>query len=203
MSSVVAHSERELTTSRDGSRPMPGGEVGVWVFIFADMTMFAYMFAMFLVYRGDDVDLYIESSEKLVVGFGVANTLVLLTSSLLVVLALHRFRAGSPAGAARLLAGAIACGVLFAVLKVFEYHHEIASGQGVATNSFFTFYFFLTGLHLMHLVIGVVVIAYLYRLMRRPVLKEWQTLAVEGGACYWHMVDFLWIVIFPLLYLVR
>jgi len=203
MSSAVVDSERESATSREGGRLLPGGEVGVWVFIFADLTMFTYMFAMFLVYRGDDVDVYIVSSEKLEVGFGVANTLVLLTSSLLVVLALHRFRRQSHASAARLLAGAIACGVLFAVLKLSEYHHEIASGRGITTNSFFTFYFFLTGLHLMHLIIGVVVIAYLFRLMRRPVLKNWQTIAVEGGTCYWHMVDFLWIVIFPLLYLVR
>jgi nitric oxide reductase NorE protein len=194
----------EASSASPASLPrLPGGEAGVWVFIFADMTLFAYIFVVFLIYRSHDLAMYGDSSALLNRNFGAINTLVLLTSSLLVVLALRAFRSARKDLAARAFAGTIICGLTFIVLKVFEYSTEIAAGRTVSTNTFFTFYYLLTGLHLMHLLLGLAVVAYLFRLASRPIHSSGQLIAIAGGTCYWHMVDFLWIVIFPLLYLVK
>lgn len=192
--------------SRPVEKHLPG-EAGTWVFIFGDMTVFAIFFLTFLYYRGQERALFTHSQQSLEKGFGVANTLVLLTSSLAVVFgvrAVRRRREGSNSWYAPwLFASAFACGVLFSTLKVIEYSQKLAAGITPATNNFFMYYFILTGLHFLHLLLGMVLLVYLVRAGRRTVLSDRQYAYVEGGACYWHMVDSLWIVIFALLYLVR
>jgi nitric oxide reductase NorE protein len=105
--------------------------------------------------------------------------------------------------AQRLIAGAFLCGVAFIVIKVFEYSERIAAQQIPSTNGFYLLYFVLTGLHLFHLIIGLGVLTSLFFLARKPSLSEHQWAFFEGGACFWHMVDLLWLVLFPLIFLVR
>jgi len=178
------------------------GEVGVWVFILGDMAIFAVLFGTFLTGRAADVPLFDVSQSQLNQDYGVANTLLLLVSSLLVVMAVSgvRERRGR---ADLLLAGAMACGLAFSALKVIEYAGKVGHGVTPATNEFFMYYFILTGLHWFHLALGLVVLGLLIRLARKPALSSSQFAFVEGGACFWHMVDLLWIVLFPLLYLVH
>lgn len=135
---------------------------------------------------------------------GVVNTFVLLTSSLFVVLALsalrnpqYRYRARP----ATLIA--IVIGACFIILKFFEYREKVTAGITPATNEYFTYYFALTGLHLLHLVVGLSVLAALARIAHKPYPTCLDISYFESGACYWHMVDLLWIAIFPLLSLVR
>ncbi len=184
------------------SRHIPG-EAGLWVLLFGDMTVFAVLFAVFLTHRGEQPAVFAASQGTLDRGFGAFNTLLLLTSSLLVVLATREVRGPSPERAPRLLTGAMACGAGFIVVKGFEYHAVFAGSVTPATNSFYTYYLVLTGLHLAHLCVGLVVLGVLTALSRSGPVTEGRFLLFEGGACFWHMVDLLWIVIFPLLYLVR
>lgn len=195
-------------TSTDGvararMRHLPGEE-GVWVFIFGDMSVFAAFFGAYLHARGKAPALFASAQGALNRNLGALNTVLLLVSSLLVVLAVRAMR--SPAqrrSAPWLVAGAMAGGVGFVVVKAFEYHEKFAAGITPATNDFFMYYFVLTGVHLGHLLLGLIVLGVLWKLSRKPVLTRRQWIFFEGGACYWHMVDLLWIVLFPLIFLVR
>jgi nitric oxide reductase NorE protein len=135
-------------------------------------------------------------------GVGLANTLVLLTSSLFVVVALGALRSGARRTARSAVVAAMACGGVFIALKVFEYHALVTAGHGGGANHFYLYYFILTGVHLFHVCVGMAVLTFLLTQTRQTELSETRMAVVEGGACFWHLVDLLWIVLFPLLYLV-
>jgi nitric oxide reductase NorE protein len=178
-------------------RTIPG-EAGLWVFLLSDMTVFAAFFAMLLVVRADQPEMFSASATRLDQGLGAVNTLLLLTSSLLVVLAVGAARRGA-AGAARLLDGALLCGASFAVVKGVEWGGELSDGLTPSSNDFFGVYYMLTGIHLLHVLAGLGVLIVLRRQVTRAAGPNLHV--IEGGACYWHMVDLLWLVLFPLLYL--
>ena len=179
------------------------GEEGIWVFIYGDMMIFAILFGTYLYYRAKDVALFTTSQQVLNTTFGLINTLLLLFSSLLVVTAVTAIRRGTPRPAPPLIAGAIACGLAFSLLKVLEYTSKVDTGITPQTNRFYMFYFVLTGLHWFHLILGLGVQTYMYFSARRPALDAKQFGWFEGAGCYWHMVDLLWIILFPLLYLMN
>ena len=183
------------------SRHLPGVE-GVWVFVFADMAVFALMFGCFMWDRHKALDLFETSRHALSLNFGGVNTLILLTSSMLVVLAVDALKVGRTHRAPIFFGVAAACGVAFIVSKSFEYADKFAAGIGLQTNSFFMYYFIMTGLHLGHVVVGTVIVTVL-SLKSRSARPGGSLTVYEGGATYWHMVDLLWVCLFPLLYLVR
>ena len=178
------------------------GESGTWVFLFGDMAVFGAFFVTFLVERAAARDTFDAARTTLHIGVGVLNTLVLLTSSLFVVLALAALRATERALATRAVAAAMACGLIFVALKVFEYASRAAAGHGPGANHFYLYYFILTGLHLFHVCLGLGALAFLLSQTRRAELSTTRTALVEGAACFWHLVDLLWIFLFALLYLV-
>ena len=98
------------------------------------------------------------------------------------------------------MTGAICCALLFITLKGFEWSQLLRAGLDPSTNHFFTYYFAITGLHLLHLCLGLGGLLFLRRVIRRATSEQRDTLIVEAGASYWHMVDLLWVVIFPLVY---
>jgi nitric oxide reductase NorE protein len=185
-----------------GERPIPG-EPGVWVFIFGDMIMFALLFGVFMYYRGRQPVVFDHSESDLHRSFGAINTLLLLASSLLVLTGVRAIRARMQRLAAACIAGAFVCGSGFLVNKGLEWSALLSAGHKPATNNFFMYFFVLTGIHAFHLLIGMGVLAALFVLARKPALSKGQFAFVEGGACFWHMVDLLWIVLFALLYLMR
>jgi nitric oxide reductase NorE protein len=178
------------------------GVGGIWVFVFADMTMFALMFVCFMLDRHASPALFEESRQALNRDFGGVNTLILLTSSMLVVLAIEAMKRGRPRLAPGFFALALACGCAFMVSKAFEYTGKFQAGITMLTNDFFMYYFILTGIHLVHVIAGNVVLAVLWRKSRSAPAGGSLSL-YESGATYWHMVDLLWVCLFPLLYLVR
>jgi len=147
------------------------------------------------------VALFDRSSATLDANLGLLNTLILVTSSWLVARALASARAGRRAELRRRLMAAMLVGSGFAVTKVLEYSGKISNGITLLTNDFFMFYFALTGIHFLHFIGGVAVLAWLWwsagdEAPDGPFLG-W----VESGGIYWHMVDLLWIILFPMLYL--
>ncbi|MGQ0700735.1 MAG: cytochrome c oxidase subunit 3 [Panacagrimonas sp.] len=179
------------------------GEIGIWVFIGGDMIVFSLFFGVYTYYRAQDVALYAQSQAMLHIGYGAINTLLLLTSSLFVVLAVDAVRKGIRGVAPTLFALALACSGGFAAIKFIEYGEKIRAGITLTTNDFFMYYFVLTGIHFLHLIIGSGVLLYLWFLSRRPTHDRGDIAMLESGACFWHMVDLLWIALFPLLYLMK
>jgi nitric oxide reductase NorE protein len=168
------------------------------------MVVFMVLFAVYLNRRAQDKELFASSQDALNRSFGAVNTVILLTSSLLVVFAVRAMRSDRLRHlASPLTLAGVVVGAGFVVVKVLEYHEKISAGITPSTNDFFMYYFVLTGLHLAHVVIGLAVLVALSRLARVAEPTRTQYAFFEGGACFWHMVDLLWIVIFPLLFLVR
>ena len=178
------------------------GEPGVWVFLFGDMLVFGAFFATFMYERSKAPEVFDESRQTLSIGIGLTNTLVLLTSSLLVVTAVRALRSSQRMAARWLLIGALVCGLAFVGLKAVEYTAKVSDGHVPTQNSFYLYYFILTAIHLLHVVVGLGVLILLLTQTRAIELKGTRMALVEGGACFWHLVDLLWIVLFPLLYLV-
>lgn len=201
-----APSESATPVSRKKRERRIPGEEGVWVFIFGDMCVFAVLFSLFLVARTHNPDLFRHSADTLNRDFGVVNTLNLLMSSIFVVLAVRAKASSKPwhqKVAPRFVLAAMFFGACFIVVKVVEYSEKLSHGLTPGTNDFYMYYFILTGLHLVHLILGMGVLTLLWRLAKKPELGKFEKAFFEGGACFWHMVDLLWIVLFPLLYLVR
>lgn len=188
--------------ARATERHLPG-EAGVWVFILGDMMVFALFFCVYLFYRGENVAVFLDGQARLNQTFGMLNTLLLLASSLFVVTAVDAVRAGKTRRAPLLFGGAFACGLGFGVVKFFEYGEKIRAGIGLTSSDFFMYYFVLTGVHFLHVLIGMGVLIFLWRRSGKPASSPAEISLFESGASYWHMVDVLWIVLFPLLYLIK
>lgn len=179
------------------------GEAGVWAFIIGDMLIFALLFLVFAYYRAQDVSLFSKSQTTLNQALGAFNTLVMLSSSWFVALAINSARKDLGKLSANFFAMAFACGVSFVVVKYFEYGEKFRAGTNIVTNDFYMYYFMLTGIHLMHVIIGMGVLAFLWSKSREGVFGDKNVNVLESGASFWHMVDILWIVLFALLYLMR
>jgi len=187
--------------AHSGARRLPG-DAGVWLFIAADTFMFALFFSSFMYDRTKNVTLFNTSQQALDPAVGALNTILLLTGSWFVVMAVEAARKRLERTLVACLGMAVACGVAFGTIKIFEYRGKIAHGLTMLTNDFYMYYFALTGLHFVHLVIGVVVLTVLLTKARTGIGGDYQRY-LESGASYWHMVDLLWIMLFPLLYLVH
>lgn len=184
-----------------GTDPEIPGEPGVWVFVLGDMLVFGLFFSVYVYYRGLDIELFNASRATLNQNYGALNTLILLFSSWFVVMGVVDVRDHGGRVAARLFGAGFLCGVAFALVKVFEYGEKFRAGIGITTNDFYMYYFIFTGLHLVHVLVGMAVLAFLYRMATRGITTANGIRIMESGAIYWHMVDLLWIVLFPLLYL--
>ena len=179
------------------------GETGIWVFVLGDMTVFAMLFAGFVFYRAEQLGLYLESQAALNQTFGAINTLLLLSSSWFVVMGTDAARRDARALAQRLFAAAFLCGAGFGLVKFFEYREKVLQGLTPVANEFYSFYYMLTGLHLLHVLIGMIVLGFVFLRVRAGIRTASDRVFLEGSATYWHMVDLLWIVLFPLLYLMK
>ena len=187
----------EESTTATGRGHLPG-DGHMWVMVLGDLVIFGGYFVIFMIYRAMNPDEFLRAQQHLAINIGVLNTVILLSSSWFVARAVLATRAARYETAIRLVRTGGALGVAFMVVKSYEWFVKIRAGH---TNSemFFSFYYVITGVHLVHVLIGLIVLGVLVRELRtrrRPSM-------VESGAVYWHMVDLLWIVIFGLLYVMR
>jgi nitric oxide reductase NorE protein len=173
----------------------------MWVFVLGDMVIFGAYFVIFMVERTQQRALFIQSQQHLSLDIGVVNTLVLLTSSWFVARGVQAARIPDRGRALRFTFCGGACGVVFMALKGYEWSSEIGRGFTLGSNDFCMFYYMLTGVHLFHVLLGLIILTIVGREFRRTGLRR--VSVAETGATYWHMVDLLWIVIFALLYVMR
>jgi nitric oxide reductase NorE protein len=177
------------------------GEASMWFFVIGDLLIFAVYFVGYMYFRGQNHQLFLASQARLNVDIGAINTVVLLTSSLFVALGTAAARAGNIAAGLRGFWIGLAFGAAFPVLKMFEWIPEIHAGLTPGTNLFFMYYYVMTGMHLCHVVLGLVIMCFVIRNLKTSTPPKISF--VETGATYWHMVDVLWLVLFALLYLMR
>lgn len=177
------------------------GDVHMWVFVLGDLVIFSVYFIVYLVYRAHEPGAFLAAQRHLSLIAGTVNTLVLLAGSQLAARAVRAARAGDPDRALRRVLAAGACGLVFIAIKAGEWAVLIARGFTVTRGDFFMFYFSLTGVHLFHVLLGLLILGIAARELRSPGLRR--TRVVEACAVYWHLVDLLWVLLFALLYVVR
>jgi nitric oxide reductase NorE protein len=181
----------------------PPGDLAIWIFILAELGVFAIFFAAYAFARVGHVELFNACQETLDRRAALINTLALITGSYFVVRAVAAMRIGNQGGCVRWLLAALGMGLVFLVVKVFEYAHHFEAGVTLSTNTFYMFYLSLTFFHFMHVILGMVILAAVALRARAGGYSVADHTGVETGASYWHMVDLVWLILFPLIYVMR
>ncbi|MEW8508424.1 MAG: cytochrome c oxidase subunit 3 family protein [Candidatus Thiodiazotropha sp.] len=185
------------------SNRFPPGDLAIWVFILAELAAFAAFFAAYAFTRMQNVEMFNQYQSTLDSDAALINTFALITSSYFVVRAVAAIREDDSRGCVHWLLSALAMGVLFLVVKGHEYVHHIEAGIRLSTNKFYMFYLSLTFFHFMHVIMGMVILAAVAVKARRGGYSDREHTGVETGASYWHMVDLVWLILFPLVYIMR
>lgn len=181
----------------------PPGDLAIWIFILAEMLVFGVMFVVYAFSRAHQVELFNASQLTLNRTAGAINTLALITSSYCVARAVSAIRNGLTQRCIHWLAGTMMLGGVFVVVKSWEFHEKFAAGISLDTNTFYTFYLTLTFFHFMHVLMGLIILGFVLAKARRGGYSAQDFTGVETGASFWHMVDLLWIILFPLVYVIR
>ena len=189
-------------------------KLGVWLFMVTEILLFGGLFVAYIIFRGLYPDMFHQASRVLDVRLGAINTVVLICSSFTMAMAVHRSKTDKNPLTVWFLATTLLCAAIFMVVKYFEYTHKIHEGLlpgGLFHNPefshpkiqlFFSLYFLMTGLHGVHVLVGMGLITWvLVKTLRGTVDKSYNT-PVEMVGIYWHLVDLIWIYLFPLLYLI-
>jgi cytochrome c oxidase subunit 3 len=189
--------------------------LGMWLFLGTEVLLFAGLFLGYTVYRWLYHQTFHEASKHLDLTLGTINTIVLITSSFTVALGYHAIKEGKLKACFNYLAFTILCAGAFLVIKYFEYAHKFHEGQlpgkyftytGFTdvrgANIYYSVYFLATGLHAFHVIVGASILAWLMMRVRKGKYSPEHYVPVELGALYWHLVDLVWIFLFPLLYLI-
>jgi nitric oxide reductase NorE protein len=177
------------------------GDIHMWVMVLGDLVIFGAYFFMFMVFRSRNPAEFLASQQHLDINVGVLNTLVLLASSWFIARSARAARAANHQRALKLTYLGGLCGVAFIAIKAYEWSREITAGYTISRNDFFMYYYMLTGVHVFHVCLGLLILGITVRELCHP--RRRRPAMVESGATYWHMVDLLWIVIFALLYVMR
>lgn len=191
------------TTLSAPNDPYPPGDLAIWIFILAEMLAFGVLFVVYAFSRAHQVELFNASQLTLNRTAGAINTLVLITSSYCVVRAVSAIKQNLSRPCAYWLSGAVLLGGIFIGIKLWEFHEKYLAGISLDTNDFYMFYLTLTFFHFLHVLMGMVILAFVIAKARRGGYSAQDHVGVETGASFWHMVDLLWIILFPLVYVIR
>lgn len=179
------------------------GDLAMWFFILAELSVFAILILAFAVTQALRPRMFSDSRQLLATSTGLAMTLSLITAGLFAALAQERIRRSRPRHGAVFLLLALLAASVYVVLKVTEYRHLLASGLGMEHNTFFTLYWILTGFHFLHVLLGMFILGWLAERCRRGLYDAANHNGFECGVLYWHMVDLVWVVLFPLVYVLN
>ena len=177
----------------------PPGGILIWILILLELLTFGVALIVLAVSSKENPTAFLASSSHLHATYGAVNTVFLLTSGFFMATTLHQFKQGNIKKASLYLNITMAGGVLFLILKSIEYYEKIDLGFVLGYDTFFNFYWLLTGFHVIHILVGLVLLLF----MKRGFAKQTSQLEdVEASAAFWHMCDLIWLVLFPVLYLV-
>ena len=177
----------------------PPGGILMWIIIFLELITFGMALVAFVYYGAEEPEVFHQSKLQLNPTIGAINTIFLLTSGLFVANAIHFYKEGNTKKTTLFFKLAMLGGLLFLLLKSFEYYTKITHGITLDTNTFFSFYWMLTGFHIIHVLIGLVLLF----ITERNISKNKAALEdVEATAAFWHMCDIIWLLLFPIIYLI-
>jgi cytochrome c oxidase subunit 3 len=190
-----------------------GTKLGMWLFLFTELILFGGLFIVYAVYRfshGAEFELAANELDRLV---GTVNTIILLTSSLTVAMSITAIQEGKKNLTLLLVGMTVVLAFAFLLNKYFEWDHKIVNGiypgspdlinkpQGVIL--YFGLYYVMTGLHALHVIIGMIVLIVMMVFVKKGTIHKGSFVRLEAGALYWHLVDIIWIFLFPLFYLLH
>ncbi len=176
----------------------PPGGILIWIIIFLELITFGIAMIAMAYYGRQEAMSFHESRLQLSATYGLINTIFLLTSGLFMAAAVNEFKKGQFLKARQYTGLAMVLGLLFLILKSIEYNAKIDSGLTMGYNTFFNFYWLLTLFHVVHVIVGLVILSFFFvGIKNRSTALE----DLEAGAAFWHMCDLIWILLFPVIYL--
>jgi cytochrome c oxidase subunit 3 len=199
----------------DSEQQSESAKLGMWIFLLTEILLFGGLFCFYAIYRAWNPEIFFNAHQALDVNLGAINTVVLIVSSLTMALAIRSMQVGNKKATLYNLYATLALAGTFLVIKYFEYAHKFHLGQlpgkyytyqgieGTNPHVFFSVYFLMTGLHGIHVLIGMLAIGWLiWRVSKNHFSPAYYT-PIEMTGLYWHLVDLIWIFLFPLLYLIH
>lgn len=173
----------------------------MWIIIYLELITFGMALIAFVYYGHQEPEVFHQSRLQLNSTFGVINTIFLLTSGFFMATAVHQFKEKNIAKSSFYFMLTMLGGLLFLILKSIEYYHKIESGITLETNVFFSFYWLLTAFHLIHVIMGLVILIWTnYGMTKKN--SDTAVEDIEACAAFWHMCDLIWLLLFPTLYLI-
>jgi nitric oxide reductase NorE protein len=179
------------------------GDIAMWFFILMELTVFAIFFIGFAVTKNLNPILFQQGQATLHPLVGLLCTLSLITSSYFVALAMSNIKQNNQRAAKQALWLSLLVASIYLVAKIWEYIQLGQAGMGLSSNTFYTLYFFITFFHFMHVLLGMVILIYMARQTGKNVYTESNHDGFEAGTCYWHMVDLVWVILFPIIYVIH
>jgi cytochrome c oxidase subunit 3 len=199
-------------TAQIEHRDYTGAKLGMWLFLFTEILLFGGMFLVYAEYRQVNTAEFHEAGREMDVFIGAANTIILLTSSLTMALAISAIKKGLKARSVVLQTATVLLGIGFLVNKYFEWSDHIRHGYYPDSSAllamshgkilFFGLYYVMTGIHALHVMIGVSIITFMLALTLRDRISGADYVKLENTGLFWHLVDIIWIYLFPLFYLI-
>ncbi len=204
----MEHTHVQHTEHRDDH----ADKMGMWLFLFTELLLFGGLFLVYSIYRYMNQEAFMAAGAHLDVFIGTLNTVVLITSSLTVALSISAIQNGNKKLALNLLYFTIACALFFLVNKYFEWSakigHDLYPGSELfktlppGEGLFYLLYYFSTGLHAFHVIVGGILLAVVARAIKKGEVTKDRFVFLENAGLYWHLVDLIWIFLFPLYYLI-
>jgi cytochrome c oxidase subunit III len=203
MSESVTHAEHFDATA---------SKIGMWLFIFTELLLFGGLFIVYSIVRFSHQSAFHLAAQELDLFLGATNTVLLLISSMTIAMSVSAVQYGHKKFTLILISITMLIGVIFLVNKYFEWKvkfghglypgSEILHGLGNGDTLFFGLYFFMTGLHALHIIAGLSVLGWILFRVANDKINAGHFVHLENGALYWHLVDVIWIFLFPLFYLI-
>jgi len=191
-----------IPVSQNNTKSLPG-DLAMWVFIVMELTVFAIFFIAFAVAQRVNENMFALGRESLDLFVGLFCTLFLIVSSYFVALSVKAIKSEDNLLAKRLLIYSLVLASFYLILKLSEYSSLAEQGFDLSFNSFYTLYFLITGFHFMHVLMGMVILAYMGKQANKGKYSANNCSGFEAGASYWHMIDLLWVIIFFLVYVIH
>lgn len=186
----------------DTSTGIPDGKLGMWVFLASEVMLFGGFISSYVILRTGSDFFIIPSREMLGIPLATLNTFILIASSVTMVLALDSIQKGNLKGLTRFLILTIILGFIFLGVKSYEYQHKWQEGITLSNNLYGSFYYTLTGLHMLHVIGGIIFNIYILVCGIKGRYSSDHYERVEYAGIYWHFVDLVWVILFPILYLI-
>ncbi|MBU0558036.1 MAG: cytochrome c oxidase subunit 3 family protein [Bacteroidetes bacterium] len=209
----MAHNEHTAATEQHVHRDDVGARMGMWLFLFTEILLFGGMFLVYAVYRYQYPDQFLLAGMELNTTIGAINTIILITSSLTVALSIAALQKDNKFLSILMLVITIFFAFLFMVNKYFEWTAKIDHGIYPGSEQmlekqngeilFFGLYYIMTGLHGLHIIIGIVILSVILMFIVKDKITSTNLVKLENSGLYWHLVDLIWIFLFPLFYLIQ